>query len=84
MSFLGAFPDVKFDLQDIVIGPQGVIEVTRMTGTHRGPWGGLAPTGEQVSVLIVIHFPWDPDAEKFAGERVYYDRQAFVHLPPAA
>src|SRR5258708_30195700 len=36
MTFLGAFPDVKFDLRDIVIGPQGVIEVTRMTGPPRG------------------------------------------------
>src|SRR5216683_515241 len=34
-SFLGAFPDVKFDLQDIVIGPQGVIEITRTA--VRGP-----------------------------------------------
>src|SRR5688500_14099161 len=44
LSFLGAFPDVKFNLQDIVIGPQGVIEVAEMTGTHQGPWAGLAPT----------------------------------------
>src|SRR6266498_4509963 len=78
MSFLGAFPDVKFDLQDIVIGPQGVIEVTRMTGTHRGQWAGQAPTGQQISTLIVIHFPWDPAAAKFAGESIYYDRLAFA------
>jgi predicted ester cyclase len=77
-SFLGAFPDVKFDLQDIVIGPQGVIEVTRMTGTHRGEWAGQAPTGRQVNTLVVIHFPWDPEARKFAGERIYYDTAAFV------
>ena len=77
LSFLGAFPDVKFDLQDIVIGPQGVIEVTRMTGTHRGEWAGQQPPGQLVSTLIVIHFPWDPAAGKFAGERIYYDRLAF-------
>ena len=77
MSFLGAFPDVKFDLQDIVIGPQGVIEVTRMTGTHRGTWGGVQPTGREVSTLIVIHFPWDPHVGKFSGERIHYDRLAF-------
>ena len=35
-TFLGAFPDVHFALTDIVIGPQGVIEVADMTGTHRG------------------------------------------------
>jgi predicted ester cyclase len=77
-SFLGAFPDVHFDLQDIVIGPQGVIEVTRMTGTHRGEWAGQAPTGHQISTLIVIHFPWDPVTQKFAGERIYYDSATFA------
>ena len=77
LSFLGAFPDVKFDLQDIVIGPQGVIEVTRMSGTHRGAWAGIEPTNQQISTLIVIHFPWDPEARKFSGERIYYDRKAF-------
>ena len=77
-SFLGAFPDVRFDLQDIVIGPQGVIEVTRMTGTHRGMWGGQQPTGKRVNTLIVIHFPWEPEVHKFAGERIYYDTAAFL------
>jgi len=28
-SFLGAFPDVRFSMSDIVIGPQGVFEVPR-------------------------------------------------------
>jgi predicted ester cyclase len=76
-SFLGAFPDVKFDLQDIVIGPQGVIEITRLTGTNRGTWAGQAATGRAVDTLVVIHFPWDPTAGKFAGERIYYDSRAF-------
>src|SRR3984893_3077469 len=44
-TFLGAFPDVHFDLQDIVIGPQGVIEITRMTGTHHGICGRRIPHG---------------------------------------
>jgi steroid delta-isomerase-like uncharacterized protein len=77
-SFLGAFPDVRFDLQDIVIGPQGVIEVTRMTGTHRGLWAGQPGTGRRIDTLIVIHFPWQPEAGKFAGERIYYDSAAFA------
>ena len=50
-SFLGAFPDVKFHLLDIVIGPQGVMEVADMTGTHRGPWAGLAATGRPLLTL---------------------------------
>src|SRR5689334_21389369 len=42
-AFLGAFPDVKFDLTDIVIGPQGVIEVAELTGTQKGLWAGQEP-----------------------------------------
>jgi predicted ester cyclase len=75
-EFLGAFPDVTFNLQDIVIGPQGVIEVAEMSGTHQGPWAGQPATGKAVRLTIIIHFPWDPAAEKFAGEKVYYDRSA--------
>ncbi len=76
-SFLGAFPDVTFDLKDIVIGPQGVIEIATMRGTQRGTWQGQAATGGRVEVAIVIHFPWDRRAKRFAGERIYYDSGAF-------
>ncbi len=78
LSFLGAFPDVTFTMSDIVIGPQGVIEVTEMTGTHRGPWAGAAPTGHHVHLTILIHFPWNPAQGKFAGERIYFDRAALT------
>jgi predicted ester cyclase len=77
LTFLGAFPDVKFDLEEIVIGPQGVFEVARMTGTHQGEWAGLAPTGKPVALRVLIYFPWDPAREKFAGERVFFDRAEF-------
>ncbi len=73
LTFLGAFPDVHFDLQDIVIGPQGVIEIARMTGTHQGEWNGISASGMKIDLFIIIHFPWNPVAEKFAGERVYFD-----------
>lgn len=73
-TFLGAFPDVHFDLTDIVIGPQGVIEVATMTGTHKDTWAGINATGLAVKMQIIIHFPWNPDVGKFAGENVYFDR----------
>ena len=76
--FLGAFPDVHFDLTDIVIGPQGVIEVADMTGTHQGEWDGLAPSGRPIRLQIIIYFPWDPAAELFAGEKIWYDRTALA------
>lgn len=72
-SFLGAFPDVAFALRDIVIGPQGVIEIATMRGTQHGAWQGQPATGARVELDIIIHFPWDRRAERFAGERIYYD-----------
>ena len=64
---------MRFDLKDIVIGPQGVIEIATMRGTQRGAWQGQATTGRTAELDIVIHFPWEPRAEGFAGERIYYD-----------
>jgi predicted ester cyclase len=82
-SFLAAFPDVRFELRDIVIGPQGVIEVAEMAGTQLGPWAGAAPTGRPVRLLLVIHFPWDSAVGKFGGERIYFDRMALAAPAPS-
>ena len=71
MELLSAFPDIHFDLQTIVIGPQGVCEEARVTGTHKGTWLDRAPTGQQVEFRVIIFFPWDSERRKFAGERVF-------------
>jgi predicted ester cyclase len=72
-ELLTAFPDIHFDLTNIVIGPQGVCEEARVTGTHTGAWLGREATGEAVEFGVVIFFPWNPVARRFAGERVYVD-----------
>lgn len=72
-SLLGAFPDVDFALTNIVIGPQGVCEEARLTGTMENDWLEFDATGERVDFTVVIFFPWDPDAELFTGERVHFD-----------
>jgi predicted ester cyclase len=72
-ELLTAFPDIHFDLTDIVIGPQGVCEEARVTGTHRGRWLHNEPTGEQLTWRVVIFFPWDPERKLFRGEKVYTD-----------
>lgn len=71
LELLGAFPDVVFDLTDIVIGPQGVFEVADAHGTHEGRWLGIEPTGDRVEFTVMIHFPWDPERRLFTGERVW-------------
>jgi predicted ester cyclase len=73
-ELFAAFPDNRFELTDIVVGPQGVFEVASLTGTNSGPWAGAAPSGLPVSLRILIHFPWDPAAGRFAGETIYFDR----------
>jgi steroid delta-isomerase-like uncharacterized protein len=71
MELLGAFPDIHFDLTNIVIGPQGVSEEADVTGTHESAWLGFPPSGQRLSWKVVIFFPWDPDRQLFRGERVY-------------
>ena len=71
MGLLSAFPDIKFDLTDIVIGPQGVCEEADVTATHEGEWLGQPPTGERRSWKVVIFFPWDQEHRLFRGEKVY-------------
>ena len=58
------------------MGPQGVMEVATLTGTNEGPWAGAAPTGLPVSLQVLILFPWDPETERFTGERIWFDRGA--------
>jgi predicted ester cyclase len=70
-ELLGAFPDIHFDLQQIVIGPQGVCEEARVTGTHQGKWLAHPSTGQPVEGRVVIFFPWDLERKKFKGERVF-------------
>ena len=70
-ELLGAFPDIHFDLTDIVIGPQGVCEEADVSGTHLGTWLGVEATGERLEWRVVIFFPWDPERRLFRGERVY-------------
>jgi predicted ester cyclase len=70
-DLLGAIPDVHFDLQRIVIGPQGVCEEAKVTGTQRGQWLSHPATGAKVDFRVVIFFPWDPQKRKFKGERVF-------------
>jgi hypothetical protein len=72
-ELLTAFPDIHFELTDIVIGPQGVCEEARVTGTHAADWLGFKATGGRVAFRVVIFFPWDPVQRLFRGEKVYVD-----------
>jgi steroid delta-isomerase-like uncharacterized protein len=70
-GLLTAFPDIDFQLTDIVIGPQGVCEEARVTGTHEADWLDYPASGERVEFGVVIFFPWDSGRKLFKGEKVY-------------
>ncbi len=72
-ELLAAFPDIDFQLTDIVIGPQGVCEEADVTGTHEGAWLGVPPSGQRLSFRVVIFFPWDEERRLFRGEKVYVE-----------
>jgi SnoaL-like polyketide cyclase len=71
MELLGAFPDIHFDLTDIVIGPQGVCEEADVSASHQAEWLGVPASGERLTWKVVIFFPWDPERRLFRGEKVY-------------
>ena len=78
-ELLTAFPDIHFDLTDIVIGPQGVCEEADVSATHAAPWLGVPPTGERLEWKVVIWFPWDTGHRRFRGEKVYVSG---IDIPP--
>jgi steroid delta-isomerase-like uncharacterized protein len=49
-SMLAAFPDIRFTIEDLVAEGDKVVTRWSCTGTHRGEFMGLAPTGKQVPV----------------------------------
>ena len=78
-QLLTAFPDIHFDLQQIVIGPQGVFEEAHVTGTYASQWLDMPPPdGRRIEFDVVIVFPWNPEQQLFNGERIY-----FFNLKPA-
>ena len=72
-QLLTAFPDIHFDLQQIVIGPQGVFEEAHVTATYQSQWLDMPPPqGEPVQFDVILLFPWDARQWLFTGERVYF------------
>jgi predicted ester cyclase len=75
-QLFAAFPDNRFEMTDIVIGPQGVFESCRLTATNLGPWAGIPASGLPVDLEVLILFPWDPQTRLFTGEKIWFDSAA--------
>lgn len=49
-EFRRAFPDLRADVEDIVAEGDRVAMRVSLTGTHRGPLFGVAPTGKPIGI----------------------------------
>lgn len=72
-QLLASFPDIHFDLQHIVIGPQGVFEEAHVTATYQANWLDLPQAdGQPLEFDVTILFPWDAKRKLFTGERITF------------
>jgi steroid delta-isomerase-like uncharacterized protein len=47
---MAAFPDLRFNMQDQIAEGDKVVTRYQITGTHRGEFMGIAPTGKQIAI----------------------------------
>jgi steroid delta-isomerase-like uncharacterized protein len=66
-----AFPDQRNELIALHHADDAVIAEFWLLGTHRGPLGGLAPTGRTFRCRMAALFLFD--GAKLVCERVYFD-----------
>ena len=45
-----AFPDLHYEIKDLIATPDRVVARVVMTGTHTGPLFGIPPTGKRIEV----------------------------------
>ena len=60
-QFRAAFPDWRQDIVELVGEGPTVVARFRCSGTHLGPWRGLAPTGRTMNIDEVYFFRIEDD-----------------------
>lgn len=75
-EMFAAFPDFTVHVERLYHADDAVVLETVLTGTQRGPFAGLAPTGRKMSVQLCCIFDFEGD--KMVGEKVYFDLATVV------
>lgn len=70
-TFLGAFPDLRRNTEEMVGEVDKVVERWTVTGTHQGEFQGLAPTGRSISYAGITI--WRIDGGKIVENRTIQD-----------
>lgn len=55
-ALLAAFPDIHYTIADLIADGDRVAVRWSWTGTHTGPYRGIAPTGKQVTNTGIAFF----------------------------
>jgi steroid delta-isomerase-like uncharacterized protein len=53
-AFISAFPDIRWTLEEQIAEGEKVVSRFTMTGTHRGEFLGIPPTGKSVNIWGVV------------------------------
>jgi steroid delta-isomerase-like uncharacterized protein len=53
-DWLTGFPDLRFDVEQMIAEADHVVSRSCLRGTHTGAWLGLAPTNKQVSIRMMV------------------------------
>ncbi|MBL8235466.1 MAG: ester cyclase, partial [Bryobacterales bacterium] len=70
-ALMAAFPDFHVAETALYHSATAVIVETRMTGTHRGDWMGMPPSGRAIDLMAACFFLFD--GPHLLCERVYFD-----------
>ena len=71
-AWWNAFGNVPAHSRRYVPDGDCLIVETRFVGRHKGPWQGIAPTGNAIDLPVAIFVSFRDGL--MAGERFYYDR----------
>ncbi|MGB7339051.1 MAG: ester cyclase [Phototrophicaceae bacterium] len=72
-----AFPDLHFDIQDMIAEDNRVVAFWMMSGTHDGDLPNLPKTGRPFKISGMTIYDFDADG-KVCGHTQAYDRLGFL------
>ncbi len=64
-------PNATFELINVFVGEEGVVEESILRGTHQGRLFGIEATGREIALPLTIVFPMLNG--QILGERLYFD-----------
>ena len=69
-QWFDSFPDAEYSTEHLLIDGNKVVQVARMTGTQKGDFCGLSPTGKRFEMRCAFLFSFNDD-RIFRELRIY-------------